>query len=82
MFLPKYFKSSKIENVFILESGKDDRCFSSLKFVKSNFQIMLGPHLPMVVKMFRQQFFTLDAFPYKDAIESYLKVKKKHYGEL
>ncbi len=37
---------------------------------------MLRPHLPMVVKMFQQQFFTLDAFPYKDAIESYLRVKE------
>jgi hypothetical protein len=37
---------------------------------------MLGPHLPMVVKMFQQQFFTLDAFPYKDSIESYLRVKE------
>jgi hypothetical protein len=74
--LPKYLKSSKIENVFFLESVEDDRCFSSLKFVKSNFQNMIGPHLPMVVKKFRQQFFTLDAFPYKDAIKSYLRVKK------
>jgi hypothetical protein len=61
--------------LFFLESV-EDRCFSSLKFVKSNFQNMLRPHLPMVVKMFQQQFFTLDAFPYKDAIESYLRVKE------
>jgi hypothetical protein len=60
MLLPKYFKSWKFENVFILESVEDDKCFSGLKFIKSNFQNMLDPHLPMVVKMFRQQFFTLN----------------------
>lgn len=48
----KYVKLAEIGSVFVLGSVEDERCFSSLKFLKSNFQNRLNPHLPMVVRIF------------------------------
>ncbi len=59
---------------------EDEKCFSTLKFLKSNFCNRLGVHLPMVVRMFQQNFFTLVNFPYKDAIESW-KSENKWYDD-
>jgi hypothetical protein len=55
---------------------EDERCFSTLKFLMSNFCNRLGVHLPMVVRMFQQKFFTLVNFSYKHAIESWRSENK------
>jgi len=38
-------------------------CFSFLAFLKSKLRITINPHLPLVVGMFSQKFFTLENFP-------------------
>jgi hypothetical protein len=80
--LSKYLKLAKIgSNVHLLGYVEDERCFSTLKFLKSNFCNRLGVRLPMVVvRMFQQKFFTLVNFSHKDAIESW-KSENKWYDD-
>jgi hypothetical protein len=74
--ISEYFKLAEIGCCLVLGSVEDERCFSNLKFLKSCQRNRLGKHLPLVVRMFGQQFYTLDNFPYKDAIESWKRVVK------
>jgi hypothetical protein len=78
--LPKYFKLVEISNVRVLENVKDDMCFLNLKFLKSSLCNRLGPNVPIVMRMFWQQLFTLVQLPYKDAIE-FSKNESKHYSD-
>ena len=70
------FKIAEIGCCMVLGSVEDKRCFSTLKFLKSCQRNRLGKHLPLVVRMFGQQYFSLDSFPYKEAIESWRNVVK------
>jgi hypothetical protein len=79
--LLEYFMFVQIGSIFILGNVEDERCFSTLKFLKSNIRNRLDVHLPMVVRMFQHKFFILANFPYKEAIESW-KNENKQYGDL
>jgi hypothetical protein len=68
--ISEYFKLAEIGCCLVLGSVEDERCFSNLRFLKSCQRNRLGKHLPLVVRMFGQQYFTLENFPYKDALES------------
>jgi hypothetical protein len=48
--------------VHILGNVEDERCFSSLVFLKSKLRATLDPHLPLVVGMYNQKVFTLKVF--------------------
>jgi len=72
----EYFKVVEIGCCMVLGSVEDERCFSTLKFLKSCQCNRLGKHLPLVVHMFGQKYYTLDNFPYKDAINSWKNVVK------
>jgi hypothetical protein len=69
-------KLAEIGSVLVLGSVEDERCFSSLKFLKSCQRNRLGKHLPLVVRMFGQKYFSLENFPYKEAIDSWKDTKK------
>jgi hypothetical protein len=69
--ISEYFKLAEIGCCLVLGSVEDERCFSNVKFLKSCQRNRLGKHLPLVVRMFGQQYFSLDNFPYKDAIGSW-----------
>jgi hypothetical protein len=59
---------------------EDEKCFSTLKVLKSSLYNRLGVHLLVVVRTFRQRFFTLANFPYKEAIEFWIS-ENKWYGD-
>ncbi len=81
--ISEYLKLAEIGCVLVLGSVEDERCFSSLKFLKSCQRNRLGKHLPLVVRMYRQKYFTLDNFPYKDAIQSWrTAVKFRRQGDV
>jgi hypothetical protein len=65
---PEYVKLVELAMVQIIGSMEDERCFSTLAFMKSKLQNRLTTHLPLVVRMFAQQFYTLQSFPYGDYI--------------
>jgi hypothetical protein len=72
----EYEKLAKIGNVLVFGFVEDERCFSSLKFLKSCQRNRLGKHLPLVVHMFRQKYYSLEDFPYSETIDSRRQVKK------
>jgi hypothetical protein len=51
----------------ILGFVEDERCFSTLSFLKSKLHNHLIKHLDLVVMMFTQEHYTLDSFPFGDA---------------
>jgi hypothetical protein len=55
--------------VQIVGNVKNGCNFSTLAFMKSKLCNMLTTHLPLVVRMFAQQFYTLQNFLYAKCIE-------------
>jgi hypothetical protein len=48
----EYFMLVEIGNILVLGNVEDEKCFSTLKFLKSSLRNRLGVHLPMVMRMF------------------------------
>jgi hypothetical protein len=61
---PKYLKLVELAMVQIVSGVEDEKCFSTLVFMKSKLWNRLTTHLPLVVRMFAQQFYILQNFPY------------------
>jgi hypothetical protein len=61
---------AEVGSVLVFGSVEDERCFSSLKFLKSCQRNRLGKHLPLVVRMFGQKYYAFEDFPYEEAIDS------------
>jgi hypothetical protein len=74
--ISEYVKLAEIGSVLVLGSVEDERCFSSLKFLKSYQRNRLGKHLPLVVRMFGQRYYSLEDFPYSEVIDSWRQAKK------
>jgi hypothetical protein len=76
--ISEYVKLAEIGSVLVLVLGsvEDERCFSSLKFLKSCQRNRLGKHLPLVVRMFGQRYYSLEDFPYSEAIDSWKQAKR------
>ncbi len=68
---PKYVKLAEMAMVQIVGSVEDERCLSTLAFMKSKLCNRLITHLPLVVKMFAQRFYTLQNFLYVKCIEQW-----------
>jgi hypothetical protein len=68
---PEYVKLAEMAMVQIVNSVEDEHYFSTLAFMKSNFHKGLITHLPLVVRMFARQFYTLQNFPYAKCIEQW-----------
>jgi hypothetical protein len=54
---------------------EDERTFSTLSFTKTRLWNYLCEHLDLVVQMFAQPFYTVDTFPYDDAITTWTEEK-------
>jgi trans-aconitate methyltransferase len=64
----KFMKVAKLVVVQIMGSMEDERTFSTPTFMKTKLQNWLCEHLDLVVCMFAQPFYTINTFPYDDAI--------------
>ena len=81
--ISEYFKVAEIGCCMVLGSVENERCFSTLKFLKSCHRNRLGKHLPLAVRMFGQKFYTLQTVPYKEAIDSWRNAMKNgRHGDL
>lgn len=69
--LSEYIKIAEIAITAVLGSVEDERTFSTLSFVKSKLRNRLGGHLDTCVKLYSQQFFTLQTFPFHTAMSSW-----------
>jgi hypothetical protein len=74
--ISEYVKLAEIGSVLVLGSIEDERCFSSLKFLKSCQRNRSGKHLPLVVCMFGQKYYFLEDFLYSEAVDSWRQAKK------
>jgi hypothetical protein len=54
--------------MMVIGNVKDKWCFSTLSFMKSKFRNRWTIHLDLVVKMFVQDHYSMDSFPFEDAI--------------
>jgi hypothetical protein len=63
----------------VLGSVEDERTFFTLTFMKSKLKNQLTNHFDFVVRMYAQDFFTLQNFPFHIAIIKWNE-EKSHYG--
>lgn len=77
---PEYFKLAQIAIVQVLGSVEDERCFSSLAFLKNKLRNSLDMHLECVVGMYSQKIFSLETFPYDDAHNEWAAATDRRYG--
>ena len=63
--------------VTVLGSVEDERTFSTLNFMKNKLRNRLLTHLPVVVGMHAQDFFSLSDFPYDAAYEEWRSKSRK-----
>jgi D-arabinose 5-phosphate isomerase GutQ len=67
-----YFgKLAEMAMVQIVGSVEDEHCFFTLALMKSKLRNKLTTHLPLVVWMFAQWFYTLQNFLYVKCIEQW-----------
>jgi len=62
-----------------LGSVEDERTFSTFIFMKSKLRNQLTTHLDLVVKMYAQDFFTFQSFPFYIVITEWNE-KNSHHG--
>jgi hypothetical protein len=75
----EYVKLAKLAMVQVIGSVEDKKCFSILAFMKFKFCNRLTTHLPFVVHMFAQRFYTIHNFPYKECIEQWSRAHNCYY---
>jgi hypothetical protein len=61
----EYVKLVELAMVQMIGSVEDKKCLSIIALMKSKFCNRLTTHLPFVVHMFVQHFYTIHNFPYK-----------------
>lgn len=74
---PEYVKLAEIAVVHVLGSVEDERCFSSLGFLKNKVRNSLDEHLPLVVTMF-SLIYSLRTFPYDATYNMWSERAKKN----
>jgi hypothetical protein len=71
---PKYIKLTKMVVVHVLGNVEDERCLSSLTFLKNKFKATLDLHLPFVIGMYNFKLFTLKIFPYNAIFDAWIGI--------
>lgn len=69
--LSEYFKLANLAMVTLVGSVEDERTFSNLAFIKNKLRNRLGANLDTIMKLYAQDFFTLESFPYGDAYDKW-----------
>jgi hypothetical protein len=64
--------------VMVLESVENKRCLPTLSFIKCKLKIRLTSHLDLVVKMFAQDHYLMNIFPFGDAIKEWYDRKHRY----
>jgi hypothetical protein len=78
----KYIKLAQLAMVHVLGSVEDERCFSSLTFLKDRLRNHLAnDHLGLVMGMYAQQVYTLQDFPYDACFQTWVHSAERYrYG--
>jgi hypothetical protein len=75
--LSEFMCLAEIAITTILGSVKDERTFSSLKFIKSKLRNRLEGNLDIVVSVFSQGYYDLESLPYADAYKHWRAAKER-----
>lgn len=75
---PEYFKMAELAMVLVLSSAEDERTFSTVGTVKSKVRNKLTDHLALCVQMKTQHFWTLDTFPFGEAMQEWRLIKARY----
>ena len=75
--LSEYLKIVELAVVTVLGSVEDERTFSTLSFMKNRLRNRLSTHLPLVVGMHAQEFYSLSDFPYDSAYNEWKSSSRK-----
>jgi hypothetical protein len=67
----KYVKLAELAMVQIVNNVENERCISTLAFMKSKLCNKLISHHPIVVCMFAQQFYKLEKISYPKCIQQW-----------
>jgi hypothetical protein len=68
---------AKLDVVQITSFVKNKRTFPTLIFIKTRLWNRLCEHLDLVVQMFAQPFYIINAFAYDDAIITWIEEKTR-----
>jgi hypothetical protein len=60
----EYFKHVELAIVIVIRSVADEHTFSTLTFMKSKSRNGLTINMDLVARMYAQDFFNLQAFPF------------------
>jgi hypothetical protein len=71
----EFMKVAKLAMVQITRSVEDERIFSTFSFMKTRLWNRLCEHLDLVVCIYVQPFYPVDAFAYHDAITTWIEEK-------
>jgi hypothetical protein len=77
---PEFYKLAEVATVQVLGSVEDERCFSSLAFLKNKLQNALDTHLECVVGIYSQKIFTLETFLYDETYNGWATGVDRRYG--
>jgi hypothetical protein len=67
--LLEYFALAELFVVIILGNVEDEHCFSTLFFLKSKLHNRLIKRLNLVARMFAQEHYVLNSFPFGDVMK-------------
>lgn len=77
----EFVKLANIGIVLILGSVEDERTFSRLEYVKNLKRNRLDTHLDVCLRLFEQNLYTLENFPYQLGIGSWCNASTRgRYG--
>jgi hypothetical protein len=68
----EYRKLAEIAVTHVLGSVEDEKCFSSVGFLKNKLRNPLDNNLEVVVGMYSQRIFTLETFPYETCFDQWI----------
>jgi hypothetical protein len=66
----------------VLGNVEDERCFFKKKFMKSKLKNKLTNHLNLVVRMFVQKQYSMDIYPFGDAIKNWWDRKQRYVEDV
>jgi hypothetical protein len=77
--MSEFFRLVELVIVMVLGNVEDERTIFTFTFMKSKLRSQLTTHLDLVVRMYAQDFFTFQSFPFYTIITEWNE-EKSCYG--
>jgi hypothetical protein len=75
--ISEFFKVAELAIVSVIGSVEDERTFLNLTFIKSKLRNRLTSNLETVMRLYGQKIFSIEDFPYQDAIDNWLEKERR-----